>query len=126
MTNSKQTKDVMGTVTEIISLVKYSPKRENLLGNIKDFIDFESLHTDDEIEVVPTLGKLSATRWTVSGNAYKKIESNYLPLIKLWDVSLADDKLDSEVKGEIILELKIKYASFNSSMVKLDQRLFAK
>ena len=29
-------KDVMGTVTEIISLVKYSPKRENLLENIKD------------------------------------------------------------------------------------------
>ena len=32
MTNSKQMKDVMGTVAEIISLVKYSPKRENLLG----------------------------------------------------------------------------------------------
>ena len=44
-------KDVMGTVTEIISLVKYSPKRENLLGNIKDLIHFESLHTDDETEV---------------------------------------------------------------------------
>ena len=49
MTNSKQMKDVMGTVTEIISLVKYSPKRENLLENIKDLIHFESLHTDDEI-----------------------------------------------------------------------------
>ena len=70
MTNSKQMKDVMGTVTEIISLVKYSPKRENLLGNIKDLIHFESLHTDDEIEVAPTLDKLSATRWTVRGNAY--------------------------------------------------------
>ena len=46
-------KDVMGTVTEIISLVKYSPKRENLLGNIKDLIHFESLHTDDETEVAP-------------------------------------------------------------------------
>ena len=49
MTNSKQMKDVMGTLTEIISLVKYSPKRENLLENIKDLIHFESLHTDDEI-----------------------------------------------------------------------------
>ena len=55
MTNSKQMKDVMGTVTEIISLVKYSPKRENLLGNIKDLVHFESLHTDDEIELAPTL-----------------------------------------------------------------------
>ena len=34
MKNSKQMKDVMGTVTELISLVKYSPKRENMLGNL--------------------------------------------------------------------------------------------
>ena len=66
-------KDVMGTVTEIISLAKYSPKRENLLGNIEDLIHFQSLHTDDEIEVAPTLDKFSGTRWTVHGNAYKKI-----------------------------------------------------
>ena len=55
-------KDVMGTATETNSLVKYPPKRENLLGNIKGLIHFESLHTDDEIEVAPTLDKLSATR----------------------------------------------------------------
>ena len=65
-------KDVMGTVTEIILLVKYSPKRENLLENIKDVIHFESLRTDDETEVALTLDKLSATRWTFRGNAYKK------------------------------------------------------
>ena len=92
----------MGTITEIISPVKYSPKKENLLGNIKDLIHFESLLTDDEIEVVPTLDKLSATRWTVHGNAYKKIESNYLSLMKLWDVPLATGKLDLEVKERII------------------------
>ena len=95
-------KDVMGTVTKIISLVKYSPKRENLLGKIKDRSHFESLHFDDKIEVAPTAEKLFATRWTVRGNAYKKIESNYLPLMKLWDVSLATGKLDSEVKARII------------------------
>ena len=100
MTNSKQMKDVMGTVTEIISLGKYSPKRDNLLGKIKDLIHFESLHTDDEIEVAPTSDKFSASRWTVRGNAYKKIESNYLP--KIWDVLLATGKLDSEVKARII------------------------
>ena len=44
---------------------------------------------------------LSATRWTVLANAYKKIESNYLPFMKLWDVSLAVGKLDSQVKGRI-------------------------
>ena len=83
-------KDVIGTVTKIISLVNYSPKRENLLGNIKDIIHFEFAHTDDEIEVAPTLGMLFATRWTVS--VYKKIESDYLPLMKLWDVLLATGK----------------------------------
>ena len=92
----------MGTVTEITCLVKYSPKRENLLGNIKDLIHFESLHADDDIEVAPSLNKLSATRWTVRGNVCKKIESNFLPLMKLWDVSLATGKLDSEVKVRII------------------------
>ena len=95
-------KDAMGTVTQIISLIKYSLKRENLLGNIQDLIHFESLHTDDDIEVAPTLHKLSATRWRVRGNAYRKMESNYLPLMKLWDVSLATGKLDSEVKARII------------------------
>ena len=52
--------------------------------------------------MVPTLDKLSATRWTLHGNAYKKTESNYLPLMKLWDVSLATGKLDSEVKAKLI------------------------
>ena len=105
----------MGTVTEIISLVKYSPERESLLGNIKDLIRFESPHTDDEIKVAQALDKLSATRWTVRGNAYKKIESNYLPLMKLWNVSLATDKLDSEVKARII-GVQNQSASFISSM----------
>ena len=47
MTDSKQMKDVMGTVTKIISLVKYWPKRENLLWNIKNFIHFEFIHTNE-------------------------------------------------------------------------------
>ena len=92
----------MVTVTEIISLVKYLPKRKNLVRNIKDLIRFESLHTDDEIEEAPTLDKLSATTCTVRGNAYKKIESNYLRLMKLWDVLLAAGQLDSEVKARTI------------------------
>ena len=102
MTNSKQMKDVMGTLTEIISFVKDSPKRQNLLGNIKDLIHFASLHTDDEIEVVPTLDKLSATRWKFRGDAYKNKDSNYLSFMKLWYVSLTAGDLDSEMKARII------------------------
>ena len=125
MTNSKQMKEVMATVTEFTSLVKYTPKRESLLGKIKDLIHFESLHTDDEIEVAPTLDKLSTTRWTVRGNTYKKIESNYLPLMKLWDVSLATGKLDSEVKARII-EVQNQMREFQFFYgLNLSQRLFA-
>ena len=49
MTDSKQMIGVMETVNKIISLVKHSPKRENLLGNITNFIHFEFIHTDEEI-----------------------------------------------------------------------------
>ena len=97
-------------------MVKYSPKRENLLGNITDLIHFESLHTDDETEVAPVLDKLSATRWAVRGNAYEKIESNYLLLMKLLDVSLATGKLDSEVKVRMI-GVQNQMCEFLSSMV---------
>ena len=106
-------------------MVKYSPKRENLLGNIKDLIHFESLHTDDETEVALTLYKLSATRWTVRGNAYKKIESNYLSLMKLWALPLATDKLDSEVKAKTI-GVQNQMCEFQFFFgLNLSQRLFA-
>ena len=114
----------MGTVIEIISLVKYSPKRENLLGNIKDLIHFESLHTDDEIEVAPTLDKLFATRWTVRGNAYKKTAKNCLPLMKLWHMLLATGKLDTEVKARII-GVQNQICEFFFYGLNLSQRLFA-
>ena len=117
--------DVMGTITEIISLVKYSPKRRNFLGNIKDLIHFESLHTDEEIDVAPILDKLSATRLTVRGNAYKKIESNYVPLMKLWDVSLATGKPEAEVKARII-GVQNQMCEFHFFYgLNLSQRLFA-
>ena len=88
MRDSKQTNGVMGTVTKIISLVKHSPKRENLLGNIKNFIHFEFINTDEEI-------------LRLDGQFVEKMVSDYLPLMKLWDVSLAAGKLDSEVKARI-------------------------
>ena len=90
MTNSKEMKDVMETVTEIILLVKYSPKRKNLLGNIKDLVHFESLHTDDEIEVAPTLDKLSAATWTVSENTYKVI-------VKMFQICLSTYSLYTQL-----------------------------
>ena len=125
MKESKVMKDVMGTVNEIISLVKYSPKRENLLGNIKDLVYFESKHTNHEIEVAPTLNKLSATRWTVRANAYQKILSNFDPLMRLWDASLTTGNLDFEVKSRII-RVKNQMTEFQFFYgLHLSQRLFS-
>ena len=45
--------DVMGSVSEICVLVKYSPKTENMLGEIKSNIDAnideEALDDDDKV-----------------------------------------------------------------------------
>ena len=65
-------------------------------------VRYESQHTDAPEDVAPALDKLSATRWTVRGNAYLKIITNYNALMKLWDVSLTTGGLNSEVKARII------------------------
>ena len=61
--NVKILNDVMRTVGEICVLVKYSPKTENMHGEIKSNadadIDEEALDDDDK---VPSLDKLYITR----------------------------------------------------------------
>ena len=99
MNNCKLMKDVMGSVTEIICLVKYSPKRERMLEDLKDAIQFEKEQGEIDEEKAPNLDKLSATRCTVRGNAYLKILSNYDSLIELWDACLKAGKLETEIKG---------------------------
>ena len=91
--------DIVGVVGEITILVKYSPKRENLLGKIQENLQFDE-EKDDEIEVT-SLSKLCVTRWTVRATTYKKVLSNYDPLLNLWDVCL-QDKLDKEIRSRII------------------------
>ena len=58
-------RDTLDTVREICILVKHSPKREKLLGNIQDNIEGEYQTT--------TLVKLCPTRWTVRADCYRKI-----------------------------------------------------
>ena len=53
--------DVMGTITEIISLIKYFPKRERMFGYIKDNIQSE-LQGDTEEEIGADLNKHCVTR----------------------------------------------------------------
>ena len=66
--------DTMSTVREICILVKYSPKREKMLGDIKENIDarFDEDALEDHYSI-PSLGKLCVTRWTVRGKCFEKI-----------------------------------------------------
>ena len=94
---------VIGTVDEICVLVKYSPKRENMLGEIKSNIDTdndeEALDYDDK---VPSLDKLCKTRWTIRGKCFEKIQMNYIAIMKLWDECLQGRGLNTEVKARIM------------------------
>ena len=66
--------DVMGRATEIISCKVLPEARTN--GDIKDNIQFELLQGGTEEEIRANL-KHCVTRWTVRGNTYLKIQSNY-------------------------------------------------
>ena len=91
--------NALGTAGEICVLVKYSPKRENLLGDIQKSIEFADETSDNNIV---TLDKLCPTRWTVRAECYKKILEAYEPLFDLWELSLEKGKLDTDVKSRII------------------------
>jgi len=81
--------------SEIVALVKYSPKRENLLGDIKDNIE------QDFDKASGGLTKLSATRWTVRASCFQRILDNYNALMELWKESLSR-KTDPDIKARII------------------------
>ena len=90
--------DVMGTVAEITILVKYSPKREKLLGSIQQNLEYEDEY---DYEKTTNLSKLCVTRWTVRASTYMKVLSNYDQLMTLWNVCL-QGSLDKEVRSRII------------------------
>lgn len=101
--NVKILNDTLGTVGEICVLVKYSPKREKMLGSIKDNVDGD-LEEDDlhDKESAPSLDKLCVTRWTIRGKCFEKIIENYGVLIKLWEKCLGEGRLSTDVKARIV------------------------
>ena len=90
--------DVLEMVVEITKLIKFSPKREQLLRVVKE--NFE-ISNDDSLEQNDSLAKLCTTRWTVRANAFNKVINNFGPLFKLWDICLGD-KLDKETRSRIL------------------------
>ena len=61
----------MDRAKEIVSLIKFSPKRENLLGEIKENLE------GPESEAKGILG-LYPTRWTVRASCFQRILAGQL------------------------------------------------
>ena len=80
--------DVLSTVAEITKLVKYSSKREQLLGTIQE--NFKLDDGDDE-EKGCSLARLCVMRWTVKAIAFLKIINNFSQLYELWDTCLNEN-----------------------------------
>ena len=90
-------RDTMGTAGEIVILIKYSPKRENILGAIKEQIECDS----EEVFKVNGILKLSETRWTVRADCFKRILENYENLMKVWEHCLQNDRMQSDLKARV-------------------------
>ena len=75
---SKLLADTMDVSKEIVQLVKYSPKRENILGVMKENLEQE----EDEDSRSQGLAQFSATRWTVRAACFRRIFQNYKALME--------------------------------------------
>ena len=85
--------NTMDTAKEVVTLIKFSPKRERLLEDIKENLD-EQPATGGVISLCPT-------RWTVRASCFHRIIDNYSALLQEWIVCL-DQKLQADVRGRII------------------------
>ena len=70
----------MGVAEEVMVLLKYSPKWDNILGCIKEQVEFESEPEEEANDII----KLSQTRWTVCATCLQRVIDNYEVLIKVW------------------------------------------
>ncbi|XP_074609646.1 zinc finger MYM-type protein 1-like [Acropora palmata] len=91
--NCKLLLNTMDTAKDIVTLIKFSPKRECLLGDIKENLDEE--HAAGGIIA------LCPTRWTVRASCFQRIIDNYSALLQEWIVCL-DQKLQADVRGRVI------------------------
>ena len=118
--NCKILGDTMGTVGEITVLIKYSPKREKMLGSLIQNV--EGLEESQEGKG-DSLDKMSVTRWTVRANCFKKIIDHYNSLQQLWEDCLQEN-LTRDVRSRIIsCQAQMKTFSFLFGLC-LGQRLY--
>ena len=104
---SKVLGNTVGVAEEIVVLIKYSPKRENILGCKKEQVEFESEPEEEANDIT----KLSQTRWTVRATCLQGVIDNYEALMKVWIHCLENGKMESELKDRII-GVKTQMGSF--------------
>ena len=93
--SSKMLSDVMDTTAEISVLLKFSPKHEKLLENLKEQLKDSEQSTRNKIT------KLSTTRWTVRASALLRIIENYSYIMELWNECLVNENLTTEIKSRV-------------------------
>ena len=93
--NCKVLSDSMNNTKEIVKLVKCSPKRDKILGEIKENIEKEGASE------AAGLIKLSVTRWTIRAACFQRVIDNYEALLYLWEECLSS-KLEAELRGRIL------------------------
>ena len=86
----------MDIAKEIVTLIKFSPKRESLLQQLK-----ENLETEDEDASSRGIIGLYPTRWKVRASCFRRILENYSVLMEEWDVCLSE-RLQPDVRARII------------------------
>ena len=90
----------MLTTAEIAILLKFSPKREQMLDLMKH-ISLKDGEPIDESKV-NKISNLSTTIWTVRAHYFQRIIDNYQYLYNIWDKSLKETGLATKVKSRII------------------------
>ncbi|XP_053398113.1 zinc finger MYM-type protein 1-like [Mercenaria mercenaria] len=88
---SKVMRDVLDTVNEMSKLIKYSPKRDSKLEEIKQEMSPET----------PGFRVLCPTRWTVRAASLGSVLENYNVLQSLWESSYESAR-DSETRARIL------------------------
>ena len=83
-------KDCLDCCYEIVKLVKFSPKREAMLKQLKEESGADT----------PGLRTLCPTRWTVCAASLASILTNYENLLTLWDAAVTKTS-DTEMKARI-------------------------
>ena len=83
-------RDCLDTCYELVKLIKFSPKREAMLRDLKE---------ESEIDA-PSIRTLCPTRWTVRAESLASVITNYDNVQVLWEKALCATR-NTEIKAQI-------------------------